>query len=99
MKFRRSYRRASTSVILTITVATVFTLRSFAAPETGRTTGDSTAQDCKGTLTAIAEQVSVDGNVVKTGATVMSGSVITTCFHAKAIIDFGALGRVELGNN
>jgi hypothetical protein len=99
MKSPTSYPRASISLVLAIAVATVFTLRSFAAPEASKSTGDRAAQDCTGALTVKAGQVSINGNAAQTGATVMSGSVISTSSHGKAIIDLGALGRVEVGDN
>jgi hypothetical protein len=99
MKSRTSYPRASISLILAIAVATLFTLRSFAASEASKSTGDRAAQDCTGALTVKGGQVSINGNAAQTGATVMSGSVISTNSHGKAIIDLGAVGRVEVGDN
>ncbi len=99
MKLRPSYPRASISLFLAIAVASVFTLRSFAAPEANKSTGETAAQDCTGTLTVKAGQVNINGNVAQTGATVMTGSVISTSSKGNAIIDLGALGRVEVGDN
>ena len=99
MKLRTSYPRASISLFLAIAVASMFTLRSFAAPEANKSTGETAAQDCTGALTVKAGQVSINGSATQTGATVMSGSVISTSSHGKAIIDLGALGRVEVGDN
>lgn len=100
MNLRTSYQRASISIALAMAVATVFTLRSFAAPEVNKAVVDPTlAQDCTGTLTVKAGQVTINGNAAQTGATVMTGSVIATSSNGKAIIDLGALGRVELGDN
>jgi len=84
---------------LMLTVITLFTLRSFAAPEVSKpfiTSGD--AQDCTGTLTVKSGQVSINGNAAQTGATILSGSIISTSSNGKAIIDLGALGRVEIGD-
>lgn len=98
MKQRLSYPRASISLVLAIAIATVFTLHSFAAPEPAKPAGDpNLAQDCAGTLTVSAGQVTINGNAAQTGATVMTGSIIATNSNGKAIIDLGALGRVELG--
>lgn len=100
MKLRTGCKRASISLALVVAVATVFTFRSFAALEVSRAAGDpSLAQDCTGTLTVKAGQVTINGNAAQTGATVLSGSVITTGSNGKAIIDLGALGRVEIGDN
>lgn len=99
MKLRTSYPRASISLFLAIAVASMFTLRSFAAPEANKSTGETAAQDCTGTLTVKAGQVTINGNAAQTGATVMTGSVISTSSKGKAIIDLGALGRVEVGDN
>lgn len=99
MKLRTSYPRASISIFLAIAVASVFTLRSFAAPEANKSTGETVAQDCTGTLTVKAGQVTINGNAAQTGATVLTGSVISTSSKGKAIIDLGALGRVEVGDS
>lgn len=99
MKLRTSCPRASISLVLAIAVASVFTLRSFAATEANKSTGERAAQDCTGTLTVKAGQVTINGNTAQTGATVMTGSVISTSSKGKAIIDLGALGRVEVGDN
>lgn len=107
MKLRTSYPRASTSLFLAIAVASVFTLRSFAAPEAdsgakkaaNKSSIESATQDCTGTLTVKAGQITINGNAAQTGATVITGSVISTSSNGKAIIDLGALGRVEVGDN
>jgi hypothetical protein len=56
-------------------------------------------QDCTGTLTVKSGQVSINGNAAQTGATVMTGSTIATGSNGKAVIDLGAMGRVEIGDN
>ncbi|MFY9555959.1 MAG: hypothetical protein WAV20_26750 [Blastocatellia bacterium] len=99
MNLRISYPRASVTLFVAMAIVTVFTLRSFAAPETITMSAPRAAQDCTGTLTVKAGQVSINGNAAQTGATVMTGSVITTGSNGKAIIDLGALGRVEVGDN
>lgn len=99
MELRTSYSRAAMSLVLTIAIATVFTLHSFAAPEVNKAVVVSTAQDCTGTLTVKSGRVSINGNTAQTGATVLTGSVISTSSNGKAIIDLGALGRVEIGDN
>lgn len=100
MKLRTSYQRASISIVLAMAVVTLFTLRSFAAPEVSKAVVDpALAQDCTGTLTVKAGQVTINGNAAQTGATVMTGSTIATSSNGKAIIDLGAVGRVEVGDN
>jgi hypothetical protein len=89
------------SIALAVAIVTVFTLRSFAAPETsGDVVADPiVAQDCTGTLTVKSGQVMINGNAAQTGATVMTGSTISTSSNGKAIIDLGGAGRVEIGDN
>jgi hypothetical protein len=48
-----------------------------------------------GTLT-VKGDVRIAGNPAATGATVLSGSLITTGTGATAVIDMGALGRIEV---
>jgi hypothetical protein len=100
MKLRTSYQRASTSIVLAMAIATVFTLSSFAAPEVTKAVVDPVlAQDCTGTLTVKSGQVTINGNAAQTGATVLTGSVISTGSNGKAIVDLGPVGRVEIGDN
>lgn len=100
MKLRASYSRSAISVFLSIAIATVFTLHSFAAAELNKPENESIPfQDCTGTLTVKSGQVTINGNSALTGATVMTGSVITTNHDGRAIVDLGALGRVEIGDN
>jgi hypothetical protein len=84
--------------MLAMAVMMVFTLRSFAAPEVSKVLVDPVlVQDCTGTLSVKSGQITINGNVAQTGATVMSGSTIATGSSGKAVIDMGALGRVEIG--
>jgi len=100
MKLRTSYQRATISIAVAIAVVTVFSFSSFAAPEPTKPVVDPVlAQDCTGTLTVKAGQVTINGNVAQTGATVMTGSTISTGSNGKAIIELGALGRIEVGDN
>lgn len=87
-------------MVLMLSVITLFTLRSFASPEATKTSvSPADAQDCTGTLTVKAGQVTINGNAAQTGATVLTGSIISTSSNGKAIIDLGALGRVEIGDH
>lgn len=99
MKLPTNLSRSWISVFLAIAVASVFTLRSFAAPEAPKPLAEIASQDCTGTLTVKAGQVTINGNAAQTGATVLTGSVISTSSNGKAIVDLGALGRVEVGDN
>lgn len=97
---KSGYPRASISMVLMLTMITLFTLRSFASPEATKPVVNSPmTQDCTGTLTVKAGQVTINGNAAQTGATVLTGSLISTSSNGKAIIDLGALGRVEIGDH
>ena len=88
------------SLLLAFTVASLFTLRAYAADEVKVPVNDPAAvQDCTGTLTIKSGKVMVNGNEAQTGATVMNGSVIATSDNGGVIIDLGALGRIELGHH
>jgi len=98
MKLRQSFQRASISVVLAMAVMMVFTLRSFAAPEIVTPLVDPMlVQDCTGTLSVKSGTITINGNAAQTGATVMSGSTISTSSNGNAIVDLGPLGRVEIG--
>ena len=96
--------RAMLSLVLAVTVTSLFTLRAYAAneakaPATQPTVETLLLQDCTGTLTVKSGKVTLNGNDAQTGATVTSGSVIATGDNGRVIIDLGALGRVELGHH
>jgi hypothetical protein len=77
------------SLILTVAVTALFSLRSFAA-------GDlAVEQEVTGTLSGRA---TVNGSAVQTGATIMSGSTISTSGD-EATVDLGPLGRVGIGEH
>jgi ribosomal 50S subunit-recycling heat shock protein len=98
MKVPTSHLKASLSLVLAVTVASVFSLQSFAAIETGSSVAGPAIQDCSGTLTVKGGSVTINGNPAQTGATVMSGSVVSTGSGA-AVIDLGPAGRVEVGDH
>ena len=88
------------SLMLAVTVTSLFTLRAFAANEPKAAASESpVAQDCTGTLTVKGGNVTLNGNAAQTGATVANGSVISTGDNGSVIIDLGALGRIELGHH
>jgi hypothetical protein len=99
-------RKSIISLLLVITVATVFSFNSFATPQSSAKAVESTVtvavatetlpqSDLTGTL-VITGTVLVNGNVVQNGATVMSGSTVTTNGDSDAALDLGALGRINL---
>jgi len=99
MELRTSYLRAAISIVVIMAVCTVFTLNSFATPESINPGGESfPPPDCSGTLTVKSGQVTINGNAAQTGATILTGSVIATNSNGKAIVDLGALGRIEIGD-
>jgi len=93
MKLPKGHLRALLSIVLAMTVTTLFTLRTYAAIDT---TSEALAQDCTGTLTVKSGTVTVNGNASQTGATIMTGSIIATSGNGIAVIDMGAAGRVEV---
>ncbi|HKP84692.1 MAG TPA: hypothetical protein VJZ26_01270 [Blastocatellia bacterium] len=100
MRLPKGRIRALLSLVLAMTVTTLFTLRSYAAIETMGEAGDpALAQDCQGTLTVKSGTVTVNGNAAQTGATILTGSVIATSGNGDAVIDLGAAGRVEVKEN
>jgi ribosomal 50S subunit-recycling heat shock protein len=95
MKF--SFLKAFLSFALAVTVTSVFSLRSFAAIEATTRRVEPIVQTC-GTLSVKAGTVTINGNLAQTGATVMSGSVVSTG-SGEAVIDLGPAGRIELGDH
>src|ERR1044072_7097446 len=59
MKLPKGHLRALLSIMLAMTVTTLFTLRSYAAIDTK---SEALAQDCTGTLTDKSGSVTVNGN-------------------------------------
>jgi hypothetical protein len=99
-------RKSIISLLLSFTVATVFSFRSFATTQAPGKAADETAKlavageaqpqsDLTGTL-VITGTVLVNGNVVQNGATVTSGSIVATNSDSDVAIDLGALGRINL---
>jgi len=104
MMKRETRMRAALSLGLALLVAGGFTLSSVAAAASGRNPpAPATAAVAKprlavpvGRLTGKGK-ITVDGYEARTGATVASGSMIETGADASAVVDLGALGRLELG--
>ena len=63
MKLPKGHLRALLSLVLAMTVTTLFTLRSYAAIDTK---SETLAQDCTGTLTVKSGTVTVNGNASQT---------------------------------
>src|ERR1044071_8615338 len=100
MRKRNNFSRALISMSVAAAVTAVFTMRSFAAPDAVSLAEKLIPfQDCTGTLTVASGQVTINGNEAKTGATVLSGSMISTDSKGDAVIDLGSVGRVELGES
>jgi len=101
MKISKTPYKGWLSVFLSLTLATTFSLTSLAASEASDSIGEEltdsliVSQAPTGTLTAHGP-VLVNGNEAKTGATITDGSVIQTRTGGHAMIELGALGRVEL---
>ena len=101
MRISRTPYRTWLSSLLSLTLATTFSLSSFAASGTAESTDEAimdsllVSQAPTGTLTAHGPVI-VNGNEAKTGATITDGSVIQTRTGGHAIIELGAPGRVEI---
>lgn len=100
MKIFRMQYRAWLSGLLSLMLATTFSLSSFAASGSEATDEAITdsllvSQAPTGTLTAKGPVV-VNGNEAKTGATITDGSVIQTRTGGHATIELGAPGRVDI---
>jgi hypothetical protein len=99
-------RKSIISLLLVFTVATVFSLNSFAAPQSSTKAGDDSVKVASandtvpqnyptGILTGTGS-LYVNGNAVQSGATVVSGSIVATDVNSDAVLDLGALGRINL---
>ena len=99
MNLPKNHLKMSIGLMVALAVTVVFSLSSFAAPDLPASAVDPLlAQDCTGTLTFKKGTVTVNGNAAQTGATIMSGSVVSTT-SGHAFVELGALGRVELSNH
>jgi hypothetical protein len=99
-------RKSIISLLLVFTVATVFSLNSFAAPQLPTKVADDSLKVAlandpmpqsypTGMLTGTGTLL-VNGNAVQSGATVVSGSIVATDVNSDAVLDLGALGRINL---
>lgn len=99
MKLLKICLRASTSLLLVMTMTTVFSLSSFAAPQPDTDTliesltlDPAFVQEPSGILNGSA---TVNDIEMESGATITSGSKIETG-SSSAVIDLGPLGRIEI---
>ena len=94
------------SLVLVLTINTVFTFSSFAAPQQPSSqqpdsSGQSAQNESAGlqapaaSLTGTGE-IKLNGNRAVTGATVLSGNDVETGIDGDASIEMGELGRVQL---
>lgn len=94
------------SLLLAVTVATIFSFRSLAFAEatseasadkkvSSSDTNSAPQQDQTGTLTTTG-YVTINGNEARTGATIMNGDTVATGPDSDATIDLGPLGRIQL---
>ncbi len=92
MKQFKNYFKASISMLLAIALTSVFSLNSFAAMEPEASgLADPFPPQSIGILRGTAV---INGNKMKTGATVLTGALIEAT--ETAVIDLGALGRIEI---
>jgi len=115
MRLSEINMRGSVSLVLSLTLVTMLSAASFAAPAAqqsspvtaspGSPANASTAtptgsQALTGQLTVKeGKKVTVDGNRVETGATILSGNRVVTGNDEVAIVDLGDLGRIEIRDN
>lgn len=85
----RTWSRKFLALSLAVTILSVYSMVSLAAPGQQGQTGPS------GEL-SVSGQVTVNGQNAISGATVFSDSTITTAQNSSAIVSLGKLGRVEL---
>jgi len=98
--------RAVVSMALALVVAIVFTLSSFAASTRKGLTGGNVGGRVSKTLLDAPTgrlvgtgRITIDGDEARSGATVLSGSIISTARDGNAGVDLGPLGRFELQPN
>ena len=101
MKTPKISFKAILSLVLSLLIASAFSLSSLAAASSSEKTYDPglenlpALQDPTGNLT-VRGSVLLNGNEAKTGLTVLSGSVIQTRTGGHATIEMGPVGRVDM---
>jgi hypothetical protein len=102
MRVSKIAPKAIISGVVAVAVATVFSLSSFAAPTVddiqaaGIVPASLVEQAGAGILVVTKGNVSINGNNMPTGATVLSASRIVTGSNGFAVIDLGPQGRIEI---
>jgi hypothetical protein len=96
MQVWNTFFRSGLSLVLALTLATVFSLSAFAAPSGEN--DPSASSTLSGMLTGTG-RVTINGNAAQSGATVLSGSIVETGKDGSASIDLGPLGQVDLQPN
>jgi hypothetical protein len=98
--------KAVFSLVLTLMVASVFTLSSFAASNTtarpsGETAGARAARvlDAPAGMLTGTGRLTIDGYDAPSGTTVMSGSTVAVGPNSNARLTLGSLGYIELRPN
>ncbi len=107
MKVRQAKHRVAISTVLALAVTSIFTLSSLAASNINHNPTGEKAVSHLGKLRLDAPagkligtgRITIDGEEVPTGTTVLSGSKIATGPDGNATIDLGRLGRIELSPN
>lgn len=107
MKVPEAKHRVAISIVLTLAVTSIFTLSSLAASNINHNPTGEKVVSHVGELRLDAPagkligtgHITIDGEEVPTGATVLSGSKIATGPDGNATIDLGSLGRIQLSPN
>lgn len=99
--------RPALSLVLALTISSVFTLSSFAASNAtklngknlnNKPAGENLLDLPTGRLVGTG-RLTIDGNEAQSGVTVLSGSTVATGPDGNAVIELGTLGRIELQPN
>jgi hypothetical protein len=102
MRLSGSQMKRIVALALTLSVASLLTFKSLAAPGVKDRSVDAIGwewilgQELTGALSIKHGGVTVNGNSVQSGATILSASTISTDSNGDVIIDLGVLGRIEL---
>src|SRR5205814_5118062 len=100
MKKLTVFMKTLISSLMALTVLTVFSLPSYAAPEAVSKVSTEAPEPVvadKDGILMVNGNVTVNGNDAKTGMTVVSGSTVTTGANSIAMVESPLFGRVTLG--
>lgn len=104
MNISKTQIKAFESLLLALAVTVTFSLRSFSSVQASESATESVFADWlpvqgpSGTVTG-SGHIKINGNHVQSGATVLSGSSVSTGSDGDALIDMGQLGRIKLRPN